>query len=103
MTAHEMFRDLATAMPPEDRGHEHRWRRADVLASLRAAGSHWAAGNVFWGGNPIQNITAAAELLCWGEAATLVLETLCVRVRVRVCVCVRVTESASTHSWHMLR
>ena len=41
---------------------------------------------MFWGGNPIQSISAAAELLCWGEAATLVLVNLCVCVCVCVCV-----------------
>ena len=99
VTAHEIFEDLAAAMPQKDQGHGHRWGRADVIASLRAAGSYFAAGNVFWGGNPIHNITATAELLCWGEAATLVLVKLCVCVCVCVCACVCVSESASTHSF----
>ena len=72
VTDHKLFRDLATAMPPVDQGGGHRWNRADVVASLCGSGNHFAAGNVFWGGNPILNITAAAELLCWGEAAILV-------------------------------
>lgn len=69
MTAHPVFDGLLSAMPPEEDGHLNQWKREKVTAALRDHRKLFAAGNLFWGCNPLQNVTAAAELLCWNEAA----------------------------------
>ena len=69
MTSHAMFGDLQSAMPPEVEGHSHQWKRDNVREALACSGKLSAVGNLFWGGNPLLNLTAAAELLCWKEAA----------------------------------
>ena len=74
MTSHAMFGDLQSAMPPEVEGHSHQWKRDNVREALACSGKLSAVGNLFWGGNPLLNLTAAAELLCWKEAAILVFE-----------------------------
>ena len=70
MTAHAVFDGILSAMPPDEEGHRHQWKRDLVISALRDNNKLIAAGNIFWGGNPLQSLTAAAELLCWKEAAT---------------------------------
>ena len=74
VTSHAMFGDLQSAMPPEVEGRSHQWKRDSVRAALVRGGKLTAAGNLFWGGNPLQNMTASAELLCWKEASLSVVE-----------------------------
>ena len=69
MIAHPVFHGLPSAMPPEYDGHPNQWKREMVITALRDHRQLLAAGNLFWGGNPLQNLTASAELLCWKEAA----------------------------------
>ena len=69
VTAHAVFDGLVSAMPPEEEGYRHQWKRDKVITALRDHNKLFAAGNLFWGGNPLRNLTAAAELLCWKEAA----------------------------------
>ena len=69
VTAHPVFNGLPSAMPPEEDCHLHQWKRDNVIAALRDHRKFLAAGNLVWGGNPLQSLTVSAELLCWKEAA----------------------------------
>ena len=69
VTAHAVFDGILSAMPPDEEGYQHQWKRDMVISALKDNNKLLAAGNILWGGNPLQNLTAAAELLCWKEAA----------------------------------